>query len=330
MGANVGSNFKVNDDVAPNDHFSPQVASDSLGNFVVVWEDYRDSQVHIYMQAYDSSGSPLGTNLRVQSDSSNTTQIRPDIARTVTGEFAVSWLESRATGDFILAQRYDASRQAVDPNLVISDTVAVNPFAPRIALDKNQTLLVTWEDSRSGHSDIWGQFFYSSNDSMGPDFKVNQDLGTALQFSPACGFSSDYTYFVWSDNRNPGLGFDIYANIYVYKGTEVKPPKSISSAIPKAFALEQNYPNPFNAATVIKYHLKAANSSSNQISTSLKVYNIKGELVKTLVQQNQAPGIYQITWDGKNESGQVVSSGVYFYLLEAGDRKEAKKMLLLK
>ncbi|HKZ22688.1 MAG TPA: FlgD immunoglobulin-like domain containing protein [candidate division Zixibacteria bacterium] len=330
LGANVGSNFKVNDDVAPNDHFSPQVASDSLGNFVVVWEDYRDSQVHIYMQAYDSSGSPLGTNLRVQSDSSNTTQIRPDVARTVSGEFAVSWLETRAAGDFILAQRYDASRQAVDPNLVISDTVAVNPFAPRIALDKNQTLLVTWEDSRLGHSDIRGQFFYSSNDSMGPDFKVNQDLGTALQFTPVCGFSSDYAYFVWSDNRNPGLGFDIYANIYVYKGTEVKPPKSISSAIPKAFALEQNYPNPFNAATVIKYHLKAANSSSNQISTSLKVYNIKGELVKTLVQQNQVPGIYQVSWDGKNERGQTVSTGVYFYLLEAGEHKEAKKMLLLK
>jgi len=165
---------------------------------------------------------------------------------------------------------------------------------------------------------------------MGPDFKINQDLGTALQFSPACGFSSDYAYFVWSDNRNPGLGFDIYANIYVYKGTEVKPPKSISSAIPKAFALEQNYPNPFNAATVIKYHLKAANSSSNQISTSLKVYNIKGELVKTLVQQNQVPGIYQVSWDGKNERGQTVSTGVYFYLLEAGEHKEAKKMLLLK
>jgi len=330
LGANVGSNFKVNDDVAPADHFSPQVASDSLGNFVVVWEDYRDSQAHIYMQAYDSSGSLLGSNLRVQSDSSNTTQIRPDIARTVTGEFAVCWLESRGAGDFILAQRYDASRQAVDPNLIISDTVAVNPFAPKIALDKNQTLLVTWEDSRLGHSDIWAQFFYSSNDSMGPDFKVNQDLGTALQFSPACGFSSDYAYFVWSDNRNPGLGFDIYANIYVYKGTEVKPPKSISSAVPKSFSLEQNYPNPFNATTVIKYHLKATNSSSNQISTSLKVYNIKGEFVKTLVRQNQAPGIYQITWDGKNEEGQVVSSGVYFYLLEAGEKKEAKKMLLLK
>jgi len=330
LGANVGSNFKVNDDVTPNDHFSPQVASDSLGNFVVVWEDYRDSQGHIYMQAFDSSGNLLGTNLRVQSDSSNTTQIKPDIARTVTGEFAVSWLETRGAGDFILAQRYDASRQAVNPNLIISDTVAVNPFAPKIALDKNQTLLVTWEDSRLGHSDIWGQFFYSSNDSMGPDFKVNQDLGTALQFSPACGFASDYTYFVWSDNRNPGLGFDIYANIYVYKGTEVKPPKSISSAIPKSFELEQNYPNPFNATTVIKYHLKAANSSSNQISTSLKVYNIKGELVKTLVRQNQAPGIYQVTWDGKNERGQTVSTGIYFYLLEAGEQKEAKKMLLLK
>jgi hypothetical protein len=181
-----------------------------------------------------------------------------------------------------------------------------------------------------GHSDIWAQFFYSTNDSMGSDFKVNQDLGTALQFSPACGFASDYAYFVWSDNRNPGLGFDIYANIYVYQGTEVKQPRPISNSVPKSFQLEQNYPNPFNATTVIKYHLKAAGAVSNQIPTSLRIYNVKGELVKILVRQNQNPGIYQISWDGKNEEGQVVSSGVYFYLLEAGEKKEAKKMVLLK
>lgn len=330
LGAKIGNNFKINDDTNAVDHLAPQVASDSLGNFVVVWEDYRDSQWHIYMQPFDSSGNKIGSNARIFSDSLNTSQLRPDVAITATGNFAVTWLEVRLAGDFILAQRYDSLRVPLGTNLIISDSVAVNPFSPKIALDKNKTLLVTWEDSRSGNSDIWGQFFYSSNDSMGPDFKVNQDLGNALQFSPACGFSSDYAYLVWSDNRNPGKGFDIYANTYVYKGTEVKPPKSITTTIPKSFELEQNYPNPFNASTIIKYHLKGSSSSDNQISTSLKIYNIKGELVKILLDQNQAPGSYEISWDGKDDKGKSVSSGVYFYLLEAGEKKQAKKMLLLK
>ncbi len=330
LGAKVGNNFKVNDDTNSVDHLAPQAASDSSGNLVVVWEDYRDSQWHIYMQAFDSSGNKIGANSRILSDSLNASQLKPDVATTPTGNFAVTWLEVRLTGDFILAQRYDSLRIPVGTNLIISDTVAVNPFSPKIALDKNKTLLVTWQDSRSGNSDIWGQFFYSSNDSMGSDFKVNQDLGNALQFTPACGFSSDYAYLVWSDNRNPGKGFDIYANTYVYKGTDVKPPKSILNAMPNSFELEQNYPNPFNATTVIKYHLKANNSSGNQILTTLKIYNIKGELVKILVKQHQTPGSYEIGWDGKDNKGEIVSSGVYFYVLQQGEKKEAKKMLLLK
>ncbi len=330
LGAKVGSNFKVNNDTNSLAHLAPQVASDSLGNFVVVWEDYRDSQWHIYRQAFDSGGVKIGANARILSDSLNTSQLRPDVAMTSTGNFAVAWLEPRLSGDFVLAQRYDSLRVPLGTNLIISDTVAVNPFSPKVALDKNQTLLVTWQDSRSGNSDIWAQFFYSFNDSMGSDFKVNQDLGNALQYSPACGLASDYAFMVWSDNRNPGKGFDIYANTFVYQGTEVKPPRSITNAAPKSFELEQNYPNPFNANTVIRYHLKATNSATHPIPTTLKIYNIKGELVKILADLNQRPGSYEVVWEGQNETGEKVASGVYFYILRAGEKKEAKKMLLLR
>jgi hypothetical protein len=91
-----------------------------------------------------------------------------------------------------------------------------------------------------------------------------------------------------------------------------------------AYALNQNYPNPFNPTTTIDYSLKASGL------VSLKVYNVAGQLVRTLVSNNAAAGEYSIQWDGRDNAGTSVSSGVYFYKLVSGDFSMTKKMVLLK
>jgi len=93
-----------------------------------------------------------------------------------------------------------------------------------------------------------------------------------------------------------------------------------------SFRLSQNYPNPFNANTFIRYSLDV----SRPVSVSLKVYNILGKEVIQLVNQLQVRGAYQVLWDGKNKSGKEVASGIYFYVLRAGERQESHKMLMLK
>jgi flagellar hook assembly protein FlgD len=97
------------------------------------------------------------------------------------------------------------------------------------------------------------------------------------------------------------------------------------------YKLDQNYPNPFNPTTTIRYALPA------QSVVSLKVYNILGQEVKTLVNENQISGSYAVQWDGKNNHGAQVSTGIYFYQLEVngvGPSREnftqVRKMLLLK
>jgi hypothetical protein len=82
-------------------------------------------------------------------------------------------------------------------------------------------------------------------------------------------------------------------------------------AISRQFDLGQNYPNPFNPATVINYQLPDLSR------VILTIYNILGQKVKTLVNQKQSPGSYTVEWDGKDEAGKVVSSGVYLYWLRA-------------
>ena len=93
----------------------------------------------------------------------------------------------------------------------------------------------------------------------------------------------------------------------------------ISSEIPNSYSLSQNYPNPFNPTTVISFRL-AVNSF-----TSIKIYDILGREITTLVNEMLSPGTYEVEWNAGN-----YSSGVYYYKLSAGEYKETRKMILIK
>lgn len=97
-----------------------------------------------------------------------------------------------------------------------------------------------------------------------------------------------------------------------------------NSIIPDNPNLYDNYPNPFNPETTIKYQL----SKSSQVS--LTVYNLLGKEVATLINQQQSAGVKTVAWNGKDNFGIDVSSGVYFYRIVAGDFVASKKMMLLK
>lgn len=96
------------------------------------------------------------------------------------------------------------------------------------------------------------------------------------------------------------------------------------TAVPAEFALGQNYPNPFNPSTVIEFTLPAASK------VQVTVYNILGQVVTTLADHEFPAGRYQLTWDGTNERGRPVSSGIYFYRVVSDEGVESKKMALLK
>jgi hypothetical protein len=96
--------------------------------------------------------------------------------------------------------------------------------------------------------------------------------------------------------------------------------------VPGRFVLEQNYPNPFNPETTIAFEL--VEGAREQVS--LVVYTILGEAVRTLVQGALGPGRHQYTWDGRNQRGHFVASGLYLYRLRVGDHVQTRRMVLLK
>ncbi|HQL13607.1 MAG TPA: FlgD immunoglobulin-like domain containing protein, partial [Candidatus Cloacimonadota bacterium] len=90
------------------------------------------------------------------------------------------------------------------------------------------------------------------------------------------------------------------------------------------FALEQNYPNPFNPSTTISFTAKGPGCAR------LAIYNLKGQLVRNLLNADVAAGKHSLTWDGRDEHGNAAASGIYLYKLELNGATCSKKMLMLK
>ncbi len=97
-----------------------------------------------------------------------------------------------------------------------------------------------------------------------------------------------------------------------------------TKTLPVEFALYQNYPNPFNPTTTIGYSIK------DQGPVHLSIYNIRGQLVRRLVDEIQFAGHYNILWNGRDDHGVRVPSGTYVYVLETESFKDVKKMVLMK
>jgi hypothetical protein len=93
---------------------------------------------------------------------------------------------------------------------------------------------------------------------------------------------------------------------------------------PMNFALGQSYPNPLHERTTIAYQLPI------ESPVSLKIYNVAGQVVRELASGKQKPGYYKASWDGKDGSGRQVSSGIYFYRLDAGGFTKTNKLVVVR
>ena len=95
--------------------------------------------------------------------------------------------------------------------------------------------------------------------------------------------------------------------------------------VPEVFALKQNFPNPFNPLTRIRYQLP------EESVVTIQIYDIMGRAVRSLVSgQKELTGYHQVTWDATNNAGDPVSAGMYLYLIQAGQFRDTRKMVLMK
>ena len=132
-----------------------------------------------------------------------------------------------------------------------------------------------------------------------------------------------FTSFPYETIADAGVRNTLATRILAY----LTPAVSIDgpgAGVAERFELAQNYPNPFNPTTTIAYQVPG------QSAVRLAVYNVLGQRVRLLVDAVAQPGRYRVTWDGRNDAGARVGSGVYIYRFEAGDYHKVQKMILMK
>jgi len=157
-----------------------------------------------------------------------------------------------------------------------------------------------------------GENYTTTTNSTGP-YSLTLPAGTYSVTASAASYDSLTVHDVLvSPNQYTTLNFTLE-------------PTSIEDAVipVTATALHGNYPNPFNPETTISYDLK------DPARVRLDIYNVRGQLVRTLVNEQQSSGRYHMVFDAKDKNGSPLSSGIYFYRLQAGDYIQTRKMMLM-
>ena len=130
---------------------------------------------------------------------------------------------------------------------------------------------------------------------------------------------TDADFAVWNESSDLALADSLWKYFKAWWPTKVE---RIASTV-STYKLYQNYPNPFNPSTTIEFAIP------KRVNVKLVIYDITGRVVKTLIDGKEyEPGVYKVTWNGKNDYGEYVASGVYLYRLEAGEFTSVKKMVL--
>lgn len=210
LGGPQGPNFRVDDDTLREWQQDPSVAMDSSGGFIIAWKDHRNAGSDIYLQRYDRSGAPLGSNLKVNDDVGSTIQEYPSLAMGLSGNFAVVWEDNRDAQPDVYAQTYDSLGIPQSSNFKINDDAGTSEQGdPFVAMDSKGDFAVVWHDERSGYRDMYSQRYDQFGAPQGSNFRVNDDEGSVFQeFSSAAMDANGNSVVVWIDWRN------VYSDIY--------------------------------------------------------------------------------------------------------------------
>jgi|GEM_PF-1486173 len=215
-GTAVGKSFKVNE-ALNTEHYVPAIGIDNQGNFIVVWQDYRQGDADIFGQRFDWAGNKLGFNFRVNDDTGQAAQANPKIAVNAGGNFIVVWVDQRngETNSDIYGQRFHPDGTTVGNNFQIDEPPNTIQIMPDVALNDSGVFVVVWQDYRNANfePDIYYQFFDQTGLPINTNQQVNDDTNFQKQQAPVVALNQTGQFVIaWQDFRNNQA--DIFAQYF--------------------------------------------------------------------------------------------------------------------
>lgn len=309
----------------PSNQGQSKIAVDEQGNSYITWEDRRNNSLNpdIYAQKLDSNGDEVwlanGVPVCILT---NSVQTKPVIVADNLGGAIVAWTDLRNNNEDIFAQKINSTGNAqwTSNGIPISTRSAALEGNIKIVSDNSGGAIMCWQvfvgvyDLLAQLVDANGTVQWAQDGIYVCNAAGNQSLHQIV-------LDNDDNLFVgWQDFRN-GSDNDIYIQRVNNDGTLGNPTSIEETDFSlNHFNLYQNYPNPFNPTTNIQYQV----SSNTQVS--LKVYDVLGNEIATLVDEYKPAGSYEIDFEPSSE----LSSGVYFYRLQADGFIQTRKMMMLK
>lgn len=310
-------------------YFVPKIITDGSNGAVLAWQDDRNS-ANIYM-SYVQHFSSTGVKLLQENGIAVTTTPAQNHFDCGIG-FMPSTQEiysiykitnSGQTQMGLGAQKISPSglRQWTDAGKIIVPLSSSFSAVNQLAFCKDTGAVFIYNQSGSGNTNyiyafrtdrngnyIWQSGIKGMATSQSSKSKITADI-----------FDNGMLVAAWYDNRNSS--FDVYAQNILYNGSLGNPTdiKKINSEQPVTFSLSQNYPNPFNQFSIINFQCPMPGL------VELKVYDITGKEVVTLVNEHLQPGTYEIRFNASS-----LASGVYYYQLIASSFSETRKLILIK
>jgi hypothetical protein len=347
----------------------PRAAANSAGNAVVVWQgdpDFEGEQTDVCGRLCSADGLPLGPVIRVNEfPSEDYSYTQPRVAVAEDGGFMVVWTETDARR-MVRARLYNPDGEAMggsfdvlpflsdkqwaeeafvfaesgggfsvfvfeeqtlrgvrlgpdgspagDPKTLIEDEYMAADVVPKdMDRDSDGSFVVALEKNGG----IVARVFDPDWSLLGKPFLLTE--GAAIVGSISVRMRGGRIYAAWEDRRSPERGSNIWASV-TDAATGIRISKTVDPAV---ISLGANYPNPFNPVTVLSYEL------SRPAEVTLAVFNAGGRRIRTLESGFAQAGRYESRWDGRNESGLPMPSGMYvFRLTSDGTRLQRKAMLV--
>nr|MBN2278398.1 T9SS type A sorting domain-containing protein [candidate division Zixibacteria bacterium] len=318
-GVATGPEFMVSSPATDLINDCLNLVTDPDGNFIISWlsRGYSGGPA-VIVARYNTSGGLI--NRFVFQGGITGAEINDmAVAVPLGGDIFILWEGLSDQKNLYLAV-LSGSGATVTPSFEVTEVASDYDLEPSLAVDNERFVVAAWIDSRSGKRRVYSQVFDYNLYPAG----VNTPISSAVAefaMTPDVAALNRTGWIAWSDPRSNGL--NIYLSQMSYTTVDVDDNDN-PGLLPAEFVLEQNYPNPFNPSTRIVFNVPTRNR------VTITVYNILGQNLAVLTDRTYDAGRYEVTWDSRDERGNQVPSGIYFYKMSVGSQSFSKKMILIK